>query len=237
MSRDNFNRELVARLQRQALADRMEAMQRLTAGFAHELRNPLNAARLQLEVLEQRSGGITPEHPAALARSELQAIADLIDDFLLFARPAPLAIEEHELVSLVSHAIDDERPFARDNGVEVLLIADLPPTQVAIDAAKVGSVFSELVHNAVEASPHGHVVVELEIAGPNFRATVRDDGPGIAPELHARIYEPFFTTRDHGRGLGLSIVHTFVALHRGSITMTSSPRGTRFEVTLPRHCD
>src|SRR5688572_5361714 len=100
----------------------MEAMQRLTAGFAHELRNPLNAARLQLKVLEQRSGGITPDHPAALARSELEAIEDLIDDFLLFARPTPLALEEHELVMLVSRVIDDERAFAREHGAEVLLI-------------------------------------------------------------------------------------------------------------------
>jgi signal transduction histidine kinase len=220
----------------QALADRMEAMQRLTAGFSHELRNPVNAARLQLEVLVRRSGRtLASDEPAALALFEIQSITELLDEFLLFARPTPLEIEDRDLVSLVHRAVDDERPFANERATALTVRADVARVPVAVDPPKIVFVVEELVRNAVEAvGEHGRVDVEIETTPEAVRIAVRDDGTGIDPEVQHRIYEPFFSTRDHGRGLGLAIVHTFVSLHGGRIEVGSNSQGTCFVVTLPR---
>jgi|MudIll2142460700_1097286.scaffolds.fasta_scaffold02839_6 signal transduction histidine kinase len=233
---DRHETELGRRMEARALADRMEAMQRLTAGFAHELRNPVNAARLQLEVLERRSGRTaTHDDPVTLALFELQSIIELLDDFLLFARPSPLVAEDHDLVALVQEAVDGERPFADERGAALAVAANVDSAPIAVDAPKIVFVVEELVHNAIEAvSADGRVDIEVDVRADRARIAVRDDGTGIAPELLHRIYEPFFSTRDHGRGLGLSIVHTFVGLHHGRIDVGSTARGTSFVVTLPR---
>ena len=219
-----------ATLEARALADRMEAMQRLTAGFAHELRNPLNAARLQLELVRQLKPA-SVDDPTELALFELQAIADLVDDFLLFARPTALEAGDHDIVSLVDQALDRVNAFAHERDVEVSTRAIA--ASATVDAQKVVFVIEELLHNAIEAA-HRHVAIDVAADPDSVRIAVRDDGPGIPPTLVHRIYEPFFTTRDTGRGLGLAIVFTFVRLHRGCIEVTSNERGTCFDVRLPR---
>ena len=233
---ERYERDLANRIETEALAERMEAMQRLTAGFSHELRNPVNAARLQLEVLVRGSGRtFSPDEPASLALFELQSITELLDEFLLFARPTPLEVEDHDLVSLVQRVVEDERPFADEHATTLAVLANVSRAPLAVDARKIVFVVEELIHNAVEAVfEHGRVEVEVDTSPDAVRIAVRDDGTGIAPELQHRIYEPFFSTRDHGRGLGLAIVHTFVALHGGRIDLGSNPQGTCFVVTLPR---
>jgi signal transduction histidine kinase len=132
--------------------------------------------------------------------------------------------------------VDAERGFAHDRRVELRWNAEPAPIPCSMDSAKITCVCRELVRNAIEAaSPDGCVTVDVAATTSSARFVVRDDGVGIAPELQARIYEPFFSTRDHGRGLGLAIVHTFVSLHRGAIVLTSNDRGTSFEVTIPRN--
>lgn len=234
---ERYEQDVASRIEAQALADRMEAMQRLTAGFAHELRNPVNAARLQLEVLVRRSGrAATHDEPSALALFELQSITELLDEFLLFARPAPLEVEPHDLVALVRRAVEDKRAFAEEHATALAVLASVRSVPVVVDGPKIVFVVEELVHNAVEAVvEHGHVDVEVEMDADAVRIAVRDDGAGIPPEVRNRIYEPFFSTRDHGRGLGLAIVHTFVALHGGRIEVGANSRGACFVVTLPRH--
>ncbi|MBA3499380.1 MAG: HAMP domain-containing histidine kinase [Myxococcota bacterium] len=233
---ERYEQDLVRRMEAQALSDRMEAMQRLTAGFAHELRNPVNAARLQLEVLERRTGqSMLSDDPAALSLFEIKSITELLDEFLLFARPAPLEIEDHDLVALVNQAVDDERAFAEEHDTALAVVTNVSTAPLSLDAPKIVFVVEELVHNAVESvGDHGHVDVEVDMRVDAVRIAVRDDGTGIATDLQHRIYEPFFSTRDHGRGLGLAIVHTFVTLHGGRIEVGSNAQGTCFVVTLPR---
>jgi signal transduction histidine kinase len=109
------------------------------------------------------------------------------------------------------------------------------PLRAEVDAPKLAQVVSNLVRNGIEAvTAGGHVWVALVPAEECFVIRVGDDGPGIPDEVRPRIYEPFFSTRDHGRGLGLAIVHTFVSLHRGRIEVTSRPQETAFVVSIPR---
>ncbi|HEY5939132.1 MAG TPA: HAMP domain-containing sensor histidine kinase [Kofleriaceae bacterium] len=229
--------KLVAREQR-IQADRITAMRTMSAGLAHEVRNPLHAAKLQLELLERRlrKHGDDPslQSPSQLAQKEIERVTLLLNDFLTFARPAELHAEERDVVGIVRNVVELERVSADRRGAELALIA--PKQLIArVDSPKLHQVTLNLVRNALEAvSPGGHVSVELAGRDESFELRVKDDGGGIPDEIRARIYEPFFSTKEGGTGLGMSIVHSLVTLHGGTISIVTGSDGTCFDVAIPR---
>ena len=230
--------KLLAR-ERRMQAERMTAMQTMTAGIAHEVRNPLNAAKLQLELLERRlrRGGIDSKilEPCELAQKEIARLTDLLNDFLSFARPPDLHAESHEVTTIVRQVVELERATARQRGAHLDLVVAPPQLQSFVDAAKLHQLLLNLVRNALEAvAPGGHVTVELLAEETELRFVIQDDGPGIPQDVRNRIYEPFFSTKEGGTGLGMSIVHSLVAQQGGWIELDTSPRGTRFTVHIPR---
>jgi len=229
--------KLMAR-ERRIQSDRILAMQTLTAGLAHEVRNPLNAARLQLELLERRlrRSGDDPRlvEPTELAQKEIERLTLLLNEFLVFARPPELHVQDCDVVNVVQHVVDLERVSADRRGADLALVA--PPSLLAhVDSAKIHQLVLNLLRNAIEAvTVGGHVKVELGSDAERFHIRVEDDGPGIPDGVRQRIYEPFFSTKEGGTGLGMSIVHSLVSLHGGSIDLATSPCGTRFEIHIPR---
>jgi signal transduction histidine kinase len=228
--------KLVAR-ERRAHDERIAAMQTMTAGLAHEIRNPLNAAKLQLELLERRLHRAAVDarmiEPTALAKNEIERLTALLNEFLEFARPLPLHAQGCDVVAIVRQVIDVEAATRQ----RVTLALDAEPAQLVaeLDIAKLHHLVQNLVQNACEAAgPDGHV--RVAVRGDEARCVIRvaDDGPGIPDDVKPRIYEPFFSTKEGGTGLGLSIVHSLVALHGGSIDLATGPRGTTVEVALPR---
>lgn len=225
--------------ERRNLADRLAAMQQMSAGFAHEVRNPLNAAQLQLELLERRLGreglDLRFVEPTKLAQKELGRVAALLSDFLAFARPPDLCVQDHDVAAIVRQAIELERRTAEHRGAE-LAIADAGPLIAEVDGPKLQQVVSNLVRNAIEAVPAGgHVSVALVLADDErFVIRIGDDGPGIPEDIRSRIYEPFFSTKENGTGLGMSIVHSLVSMHGGTIDLDTGPHGTWFHVAIPR---
>lgn len=231
--------ETLLERERRAQAERMIALQTLTAGLAHEVRNPLNAAKLQLELLERRLKRATDDQrlleTTGLIEHEIERLTRLLNDFLSFARPPQLVTDEHDLVSVVREVIELERMVAEARGVSIEFQATTPPLIVEIDAGKIHQVVMNLVRNAIEASRDGRVVVELAAAPAGIQIKVVDDGPGIPDELRPRIYEPFFSTKPEGTGMGMTIVHSLVTAHGGTIDVDSAPgQGSVFTVTLPR---
>lgn len=226
--------------ERRTLADRLIAMQTMSAGFAHEVRNPLNAAQLQLELLERRLRREGHDgrflEPTELAQKEMERLTTLLNDFLAFARPPELQVGDHDVTVVVRQAVDPERPLAQRRGAELEVeIVEAAPLIAEVDAPKLQQVVTNLVRNAIEAvSAGGHVWVTVVPGDNEFVIRVADDGPGIPEEVRPRIYEPFFSTKESGTGLGMSIVHSLVALHGGTIELDSGPRGTRFDVAIPR---
>ncbi len=225
--------------ERHVQSDRIVAMQTLTAGLAHEVRNPLNAAKLQLELLDRR---LRREHddprltePSSLASQEMDRLTRLLNDFLAFARPPELSLEEADIAALVRHVYEVERPGAGKQGASFELVV-VPEQLIArVDALKIHQIFANLIRNAIEAvAVGGHVTVELAGSQESFTLRVQDDGPGIPEAVKARIYEPFFSTKEGGTGLGMSIVYSLVSLHGGSIAIDTGDHGTRFDVTIPR---
>ncbi|MCW5808370.1 MAG: hypothetical protein KIT31_38830 [Deltaproteobacteria bacterium] len=230
--------KLVSR-ERRIQADRLAAMQTLTAGLAHEVRNPLNAAKLQLELLERRLRRTSSDprllEPGELAQKELERLTLLLNEFLAFARPPELHVDDHDVTLIVRQVAELERLAAARRGAE-LVVAACPVQLVAnIDAPKVHQILLNLVRNAIEAvSAGGRVTLALDGNDDRVRLCVEDDGPGIPEDVRPRIYEPFFSTKEGGTGLGMSIVHSLVSLHGGTIDLDTGPRGTRFDISIPR---
>jgi len=224
--------------ERNVQANKMLAMQTLTAGLAHEVRNPLNSAKLQLELLERRLRRDVNDarflEPSQLAHQEIERLTQVLQEFLEFARPPELDIQEHDIVALARHVLEIEQPLATSRGATMTLIA--PESVVAdVDSSKLHQVIQQLVRNGLEAvSDGGRVTVRLISDPYNVHIQVADDGPGMPDSVRRRIYEPFFSTKDSGTGLGLSIVHSMVKLHRGTIDIESTSEGTRFDVAMPR---
>ncbi len=231
--------EKLLQRERRIQSDRLVAMQTLSAGLAHEVRNPLNAARLQLELLERRLRRQFGDDskltiPTELANQEIERLTALLNDFLSFARPPELHIHEHDIVAIGRQVFELERPLAQQRDVE-LKFEQGPPILARVDSGKIHQVIQNLVRNALEATRRGgHVSMSITTTADRMaHIEVTDDGAGIPPETLQRIYEPFFSTKEAGTGMGMAIVHSLVTMHDGRIEIDTTPRGTRFHVFVP----
>ncbi len=233
-------------LERRArIAEKLAAVGTLSAGLAHEIRNPLNAASLQLQLLERRlkRAGENPQllEPVAMVQAEIARLSHLVEDFLRFARPADLHRRRFDLVGLVSHVIELQSLEASKHAIT--LSAELPsePVYVDGDRDKLQQVVLNLVRNAIEAlqghersdaSP-GTIALAVERADEGMvRLTIRDNGPGIPEDIRTRVFEPFFSTKPMGTGLGMAICHSLVQQHGGNIELVVDA-GTLVEISLP----
>jgi signal transduction histidine kinase len=232
-------RELARRAQ---VAEKLAAVGTMTAGLSHEIRNPLNAASLQLVVLERRLRKLPPLEqppflePLKLVRDEIARLEHLLQDFLEFARPRELIQRPLDLEPLVRAVADLLAGEAERRGVQLEreLPPGLPPVQG--EDEKLRQVLMNLALNALEATPRGgRVRFSAQPRGDDVWIGVEDSGPGIEPSVRLRIFEPFFSTKASGSGLGLPIVHAIVSQHGGAVGVDSSPLGgARFWFTLPR---
>jgi signal transduction histidine kinase len=231
--------EKLLQRERRIQTDRLAAMQTLSAGLAHEVRNPLNAARLQLELLERRlrrqlGDDSKLTEPTQLANHELERLTNLLNDFLSFARPPELHIGEHDVVAIGRQIVDLETPLAAQHNV-TLDYREGAPLVAFVDSGKIHQVVQNLVRNAIEASPPGgRVTLAIEARGRDVHVCVTDQGAGIPSDVLSRIYEPFYSTKDTGTGMGMAIVHSLVTMHDGKIEIDTSPQGTRMDVYFPQ---
>ena len=231
--------EKLVQRERRIQADRLTAMQTLSSGLAHEVRNPLNAARLQLELLERRLRRTNDDpklvEPIELANHEIERLTALLNDFLSFARPPELHLHDQDIVDICKHVLELERPLAERRRVS-LDMAPHAPLVAQVDSGKIHQIVQNLVRNGLEATrPGGHVEIAIVNGTHNaFHIRVRDDGPGIPSDVLPRIYEPFFSTKETGTGMGMAIVHSLVSMHGGKIDIATGEAGTQFDIELPR---
>jgi signal transduction histidine kinase len=223
---------------RQLEQQRMAALRTLTAGLAHEVRNPLNAAHLQLTVARKRLAEPRPDPSeagaaVATADAELMRLAELVGEFLEFASPRPPQRRPHDLRALLEAVVANHPAAAAEAGTQIFLHPGEPIT-VNIDPNKIEQVVRNLVKNAVEASgAGGRVLLRLIPEDAHVLLEVEDDGPGLSAPV-VRLIEPFFTTKNLGTGLGLSLVHRIVADHGGEVSAQRRDDRTVFTVRLPR---
>jgi PAS domain S-box-containing protein len=218
------------------VSERLAALGRVTAGVAHEVKNPLNSMRVWLEVLR---GGLSsdpePQQAAKMLDTEIDRLDRVVKTFLEFSRPVELQREDTSLPELLETVLASAQPTISRGGIE--LVKDFPASfpLVEVDRRLIEQAILNLVLNACNCmQPGGTLTLGLRQAGDLAEITVGDTGPGIAPENRPKIFQLFFTTRKGGTGLGLANAFRFVQLHNGSIEFdTEVGRGTIFRITLP----
>jgi signal transduction histidine kinase len=250
-----------------AYSRKLVALGRLTAGIAHEVKNPLNAMMIHLELLRTKiraamvavpepvaaAGGMLglgPGRAAALPapvqgalehvsiiESEIRRLDEVVQGFLKFTRPEDLRLQPVKVHGLMDEILPIIETEANKNNVKVAV--EVPPSVPAVngDSAMLRQAFLNLAINACQAMPNGGSL-RLK-AGTSSRGrvevVVQDTGVGIAPEHLSKIFNLYFTTKERGTGIGLSMVYRIIQMHDGDVEVQSTPgRGTTFRVLLPR---
>jgi PAS domain S-box-containing protein len=198
----------------------------MAAVMAHEVRNPLAAARGALDVIGRRVSSGSDRRILADVSSRLSRLNDLVTDILLFARPPRPVLSETDLGELVEATVRAMRVDPLGQSVELRLESLGEPLRVRIDAGAIQRVLFNLLRNAMQAmGGKGRVVVRVEREADRCRVHVVDRGPGIPEENRERIFEPFFTTKVAGSGLGLATARRTVELHGGRLTLLPAAGG------------
>lgn len=231
------NRELRESYDHLHRADRLKALGEIAAGLAHEIRHPLASIGGALEIIEARAAEDSPEAEfSRLAKTELQRLDRLVMEFLRYARPhepelrqVPLGDVMDRVAALVH--VEADRASVK---LDVESPAGLP--MASLDPQQIEQVLLNVVLNAIQASPSGgRVIVRESLEEPDVLIDVIDEGPGVSNDDLARIFSPFFTTKEKGTGLGLAIAHRIVTAHAGSIAIVDggARRGGWFRIRLP----
>jgi len=227
-------REAEAQVRR---TERLAALGQLSAGLAHEIRNPLSTIKGSAEVLLKNvdSNGAVAHELAGFISSEVDLTNALVTRFLDFARPLSLRLEKTDITEVIDEAVAQVEKHTPPLDVSIYknYSPDIPP--LPLDRQLIERVLYNLLLNAAQASPpQGSVTVKTRQLGDTVEIGVIDRGSGIAPKDRESIFNPFFTTKSSGVGLGLAIVSKIVDEHGGEITVESEPgAGSVFRVFLP----
>lgn len=216
-------------------ADRLSALGELSAGMAHEIRNPLGSIRGTAEILKDGVAADDPRYEfAEILVKEVDRLNRVLEDFLRFAKPAPVERDSFDLNEAVREVLDLTRQQALKNRVEVVFEAGTVPS-VAGDREQLKQAFLNLVLNALQAMPDGGSLrVQITRRDDQVQVVFCDSGPGVDPSDQQRIFNPFVTSRSDGTGLGLAITQRIIQGHAGHIDLCSQPgAGATFTVCLP----
>jgi two-component system, NtrC family, sensor histidine kinase HydH len=231
------NRSLLAAEAAVRRSERLAALGQLTAGLAHELRNPLGTMRASAEMLSKNidSGGEIARELAGFISTEVDRTNSLITRFLEFARPLKLRLQKTELSQVADQAIAELERHNPPYRVTVYRNYSPDVPALELDAELMERVVYNLILNAAQATPAGGAVTVKTRAGDSMvELSVIDRGSGIAKADSESIFNPFFTTKTEGVGLGLAIVSKIVDEHGGTIAVESEPtHGSTFRIFLP----
>jgi two-component system nitrogen regulation sensor histidine kinase GlnL len=227
--------------------ERLDAFGEIAAGIAHEVRNPLGGIRGAAEILAARSTDARAKDAATLIVREVDRIATLVDDLMIFKQGGALVLAPLNIHRVLDDVLDLLSMDPLGAGVKLTREFDPSIPEILGDFDRLVQVFLNLARNALQAlDGEGRLLIETRTtldhrlgsaSGPRLPGvvvTVEDDGPGIPPELRAKVTTPFFTTRRGGTGLGLAVAGHWVARHGGTLRIGDAPGGgTRVRVSLP----
>jgi signal transduction histidine kinase len=214
-------------------SERLATVGRFASQIAHEIRNPLNSISLNVEMLEEQVAG--NEEARGLIRSvlkELDRLNDIVSEYLQFSRFPKPQLKFGHVEGMIRELAAGVKPPERIS-LRFRLAESTP--KVWLDEGLLRQVLDNLVRNAMEAiTGNGVVEIETDVDEHNLVIRVKDSGSGISPESQAKLFEPFYTTKSHGTGLGLATSQQIVFEHNGHLTVESQPgRGSTFSILLP----
>jgi two-component system sensor histidine kinase HydH len=218
-----------------------DLLARLLRRLAHEIRNPLSSLDVQFQLLEEDLGTVAPQIRSPLAsrlgviRGELQRLDSIVERFLKLAGPSALELEPTQIELIVTHVCDLLRPEASRRKVEILAAVESDLPLITADSVRLTQALLNVIINAIQAiSGGGQVNVSAAKAGENLCLRVQDTGPGIPPNELGEIFDPYFTTKPEGNGLGLWIAQQIAVAHGGDLHAENAPAGGAvFVLTLP----
>jgi signal transduction histidine kinase/putative methionine-R-sulfoxide reductase with GAF domain len=218
-------------------SEKLAALGQLAAGIAHEIRNPLTSINILIHSLRQNiSSGESRSEDFKVIEEEIHRINEIVDQFLRFAKPAPPHLERTEVTSIFEEILQLLRPQMEKLRISVQKDFRSVPL-ITIDNEQMKQVILNLLMNSIQAMPEGgqfRLEGEVSKDGQWVELSIRDSGVGIPPEDMDKLFDPFFSTKEGGIGLGLSIAHRIIDQHHGKIEVTSNPNeGTIFTVYLP----
>lgn len=224
----------VKRLQEEVeLRERLTALGEMSAGIAHELRNPMGVISGYLNLLAKKADGSIRSVIKSI-QEEIEGMNRIIGDMLSFARPASLNRARVDVADLLNGCINSVLA-ARGEDVGIRMELSLEKAEVFVDEVLMKQALCNIIQNAVEAMPDGGRMSIEARAGTDVTITVQDTGMGIKKDKLKKIFLPFFTTKDKGTGLGLALAHKIILSHGGRIDVISEEgKGSTFRVVLPR---
>jgi len=228
------------------IARRLAAIGRLTAGVGHEVKNPINAMVVHLELLKGKLTAAGPQafggaqrHVDILA-NEMQRLDRVVQTLADFSRPMDLNLREHDLRKVIGAVVELTSAEMQENGVRVEMFAPPEPVVVRVDAELVRQAVLNLLLNGMQAMPDGGTVtVNIRRDHQFGMVEITDEGVGIPADVMPRIFELYFTTKPRGSGIGLALTYRILQIHGGALDVRSNPdphaadRGTTFTLRLP----
>jgi signal transduction histidine kinase len=219
------------------VSERLANLGRITAGVAHEVKNPLNSMRIWLENLKASLPDVDglPLQAVRVLDSEIDRLDSVVKRFLDFTRPPEMHQEECSLKGILEEVLAVEKPSFDKANIKLDARLDAGVPDVLVDRPLLQQALINLIVNAIEAmGAGGQLFVSLRRRDEMAEIKIRDTGKGIAPEHRQRIFQLFFTTRPGGSGIGLASTFRTIQLHNGSIEFESEVgRGTSFQIDLP----
>lgn len=238
---DELEREVDARTREIAETQGLAVMGRMASMIAHDLRNALSTIKMNLQILGRRHNealDVNREH-CEMGLEQVDYMEEILRDMLSFARPARLRLGWYDVTHILEEALVAMSNLLEGQNVKVVRAGTRGLPKVFCDRVKIIEVLRNLVENALQAMPEGGeltvtTLIMIETSEPMVQIKVRDSGEGIAPDVLPQVFEPFFTTRAKGTGLGLGIVRRIIEQHGGTVAADSqSGEGAVFTFTMP----
>jgi signal transduction histidine kinase len=217
--------------------EKMAAFGLLAAGIAHEVGNPLTSISSLVQMLQQRDNNPYTQAKLELVNGQLKRIQNTLHELVNFSRPASTERRRLALGPIIEEALNIAKYYKGTKGrvIEAAVPPDLPTFYGVHD--QLVQVFLNLVLNAIDATKKGgRIVLQVRRLPGMLQVEIQDDGCGIAPADAAKVFQPYFTTKEHGTGLGLFMTRKLLQDHEGTVDFESEPgEGTTFRVRLPVH--
>jgi two-component system sensor histidine kinase HydH len=224
-----------------AATEKRDLLARLLGRLAHEIRNPLSSLDIHVQLLEEDLRTLRPQMPEQFSsrleiiHGELHRLESIVEHFLRLAGPSELELEAVELPKIIAHVCELLRPEAAARQIEIRpQLQPGLPTLMA-DSVRLTQALLNLMINAMQAIERsGSIDVVAQLEGDTIAVTVTDSGPGIPPEKLPSLFDPYFTTKTEGSGLGLWIAQQIVIAHGGTLQAQNAPgKGAVFTMKLP----